>query len=177
MKLSKFWCYIAQKIRRIWQYPFVEQNVVVFWICVSNISKIHWSLRKILVIKETHVWNHFSHFREMLFMCVVLLGSKLYWPRYMPSLSGSVISLNVIAVVVLLVKNYTLTSKHRNLIVITTTEQYFSPLPEKYFLHQFLCSVNNNSSACYHEHNLISHIILVSILYTHKQNIKCWYSK
>ena len=40
--------------------------------------------------------------------------------------------LNVIAVVVSHVKNYDLTSKHRNIMVITTTEQYFSPLPEKY---------------------------------------------
>ena len=39
MKLSKFRRHIAQKVRIIWQYPFVEQNVVVFLTCVSNISK------------------------------------------------------------------------------------------------------------------------------------------
>ena len=41
-------------------------------------------------------------------------------------------SFDLIVVLVSFVKNYTLTSKHRNIIVITTTEQYFSPLPEKY---------------------------------------------
>ena len=30
IKLSKFWRHIAEKVRRIWQYPFAEQNVVVF---------------------------------------------------------------------------------------------------------------------------------------------------
>ena len=43
-----FWHHIAQKVRRIWQYPFVEQNVLVFLTCVPNISKMHWSLYKIL---------------------------------------------------------------------------------------------------------------------------------
>ena len=28
MKLSRFLRHISQKARRIWQYPFVEQNVV-----------------------------------------------------------------------------------------------------------------------------------------------------
>ena len=43
-KLSKFWRHIAQKVTRIWQYPFVEQDVTVFLTCVPNISKIHWFL-------------------------------------------------------------------------------------------------------------------------------------
>ena len=46
-KLSKFWRHVAQKVTRIWQYPFVEQNVVIFLICVRNMINIHWSLHKI----------------------------------------------------------------------------------------------------------------------------------
>ena len=56
-----------------------------------------------------------------------------YVPRYVV-IVRSVFSLNVIAVVVSLVKNYTLTSKHRDIIVITTTKQYFSLSPEKILL-------------------------------------------
>ena len=29
-KLSKFWRHIAQKVGRIWQYPFVEQMLYVY---------------------------------------------------------------------------------------------------------------------------------------------------
>ena len=59
-------------------------------------------------------------------------GSNLFWPRYVV-IVWSVFSLNVIAVVSQ-VKNYILTSKHKNIIVITTTEQYLSPSPEKVLL-------------------------------------------
>ena len=41
VKLLRFRHHIAQKVTRIWQYPFVEQNLVVFLTCVPNISKIH----------------------------------------------------------------------------------------------------------------------------------------
>ena len=57
-------------------------------------------------------------------------GSKLYWPRYVV-IVWSVYSLNVIVFVVSQVNIYTFTLKHRKIIVITTSEQYFSPLPEK----------------------------------------------
>ena len=57
-------------------------------------------------------------------------------------------SLNIIVTVVSLIRNYTLTSKHRIIIAITTTEQYFSPLPEKY---RYL-SISYNFTACYHKH-------------------------
>ena len=36
-----------KKKTKIWQYPFVEQNVVIFLTFVSNIRKINWSLHKI----------------------------------------------------------------------------------------------------------------------------------
>ena len=103
MKLSKFWRHIAQKVRKIWQYPFVEQNVVVFWTCVPNISKMYWSLHKILLaIKMTHVWNHFPTFEKCQSYAWFYWGSMLYWPRYVV-IVWSVFSLNVIVVVVWLV--------------------------------------------------------------------------
>ena len=46
-KLSKCWRHVAQKVTRIWQYQFYEQNPIVFLTCVPNIRKIHWSLHKI----------------------------------------------------------------------------------------------------------------------------------
>ena len=42
-KLSKIWRHVAQQVTRIWQYPLVEQNVIVFLTFVSNFRKIHWS--------------------------------------------------------------------------------------------------------------------------------------
>ena len=38
---------LLKKVRRIWQHPFVEQNLVAFLTCVPNISKIHWSLHQL----------------------------------------------------------------------------------------------------------------------------------
>ena len=58
------------------------------------------------MIKVTHVWNHFPHFREISFMRVVLplpvfTGIQSYTDQDMSSLSNprSVFSLNVIFVV------------------------------------------------------------------------------
>ena len=60
--ISKFWRHINIALSKKNQYTFVEHNTVVFLTCVSNISKIYWSLHKIWAIKVTRVWNHFPTF-------------------------------------------------------------------------------------------------------------------
>ena len=92
-KLSKFWRHIAQKVTIIWQYPFVEQNVVVFLTCVSNISKIHWSLHKIKVmIKVTYVRNHFLTFSKRRSHACGFSRVQSYTDQDMSSLSDSVLA-------------------------------------------------------------------------------------
>ena len=97
---------------------------------------------------------------------------KLYWPRYVV-IDWFVFSLKATDVVVSLVKNGILTSKHSNIIVITTTEQYFSPLPEKFRYPSISLLCKQPFFYLLPWTYLISHKILVSILYTHEQHAKC----
>ena len=56
IKLSKFWRYIARKVRKTWQYSFAEQSLVVFLTCVPNISKFIYHYIKYKLLKG-HIYG------------------------------------------------------------------------------------------------------------------------
>ena len=95
--------------------------------------------------------EQFYHFREMSFTSVVFLGFKVIlteicrhcWIRFY--LKRQCCCFFVSQKLHFNMKTQTHYCNNHNRTV-------FSTLPDNVLIHQFLCSVNNHSSACYHEH-------------------------